>query len=255
MTFASVVVFFAGVAAGAVNSIAGGGTLISFPALLWLGRDPILANATNTVAIWPGSLAGAWGFRRELASLRRWLFLLVFPSLAGGGLGAWLLLRTPSDTFEQLVPFLILGATLLLAGQEIISRRFGALARAHEEPTPAWVTFVFVFQFLVGIYGGYFGAGIGILMLAALGLIGLTDLHQMNGLKNLLAISINGVAAVWFMVVGAVVWSDVALMAVGSILGGYVGARIARKLGRKFVRGFVVVIGLVMTIALLAKQL
>jgi hypothetical protein len=247
------VIFLAGVAAGAVNSIAGGGTLISFPALLWLGRDPILANATNTVAIWPGSLAGAYGFRRELSSLQRWLYLLVIPSFGGGALGAWLLLRTPSSTFERLVPFLILGATLLLAGQEMISRRFGALAAAHEHPTVGWVTFGFVFQFLVGLYGGYFGAGIGILMLAALGLIGLTDMHQMNGLKNLLAICINGIAAVWFVVSGAVVWSDVALMAVGSILGGYVGARIARRLGRKFVRRFVVTIGFVMTIALLLK--
>lgn len=250
---ASFVVFFAGVAAGAINSIAGGGTLVSFPALLWLGRDPILANATNTVAIWPGSLAGAFGFRRELASVRRWLLLLILPSLAGGGVGGWLLLRTPSSTFERLVPFLILGATLLLAAQEMITRKLGILARAHEEPTVGWVTFVFVFQFLVSVYGGYFGAGMGILMLAALGLIGLTDMHQMNGLKNLLAICINGIAAIYFALANAVVWSDVLLMAIGSIAGGYFGARVARRLGRKFVRGAVIAIGLVMTVALLLK--
>ena len=249
----ALLILFSGVLAGAVNSIAGGGTLISFPTLVWLGRDPIIANATNTVAIWPGSLAGAFGFRRELASVRRWLLLLIIPSLAGGALGGWLLLRTPTETFEFLVPFLILGATLLLAGQEVITRRLGIISRAHENPTKGWVIFVFAFQFLVGVYGGYFGAGMGILMLAALGLIGLTDLHQMNGLKNVLAVGINGIAAIYFALANAVVWNDVAVLAAGTILGGYLGARAARRLGRKFVRGAVVVIGLVMTVALFLK--
>jgi hypothetical protein len=244
------IILVAGVAAGAINSIAGGGTLVSFPALLWLGRDPIMANATNTVAIWPGSLAGAYGFRQELSTVRRWLLLLIIPSLAGGALGGWLLLRTPTSTFERLVPFLILGATLLLAAQEMITRRLGVLARAHENPTTGWVTFVFVFQFLVGLYGGYFGAGMGILMLAALGLIGLTDMHQMNGLKNVLAIAINGIAAIYFVFAQAVNWRDVLIMMVGTLIGGYAGARLARHLGRKFVRGFVVAIGIVMTVVL-----
>jgi uncharacterized membrane protein YfcA len=250
---ASLAVFLAGVTAGAINAVAGGGTLISFPVLLWLGRNPIAANATNTVAIWPGSLAGVIGFRRELMSVRRWLLLLVIPSFAGGALGAWLLLRTPPSTFERLVPLLILVATLLLAAQEMITRRLGFVAEAHERPTAGWVTFVFTFQFLVGIYGGYFGAGMGILMLAALGLIGLTDMHQMNGLKNLLAICINGIAAVYFMLSDSVIWGDVALMAIGSIIGGLLGARVAHRLGRKFVRGFVVAIGVVMSIALAVK--
>ena len=244
------IILAAGVAAGAINSIAGGGTLVSFPALLWLGRDPIMANATNTVAIWPGSLAGAYGFRQELATVRRWLLLLIIPSLAGGALGGWLLLRTPTSTFERLVPFLILGATLLLAAQEMITRRLGVLAQAHENPTTGWVTFVFVFQFLVGLYGGYFGAGMGILMLAALGLIGLTDMHQMNGLKNVLAIAINGIAAVYFVFAQAVNWRDVLIMMIGTLIGGYAGARTARYFGRRFVRGFVVAIGIVMTVVL-----
>lgn len=252
MTYA--IVFVAGFVAGMINSIAGGGTLISFPVLLWLGRNPIMANATNTVAIWPASLAGMVGFRRELASVQRWLLLLVIPSFAGGALGAWLLLRTPAKTFETIVPFLILGATLLLAAQEMITRRLGTVARAHENPTAGWVTFVFVFQLMVGLYGGYFGAGQGILMLAALGLIGLTDMHQMNGLKNLLAIVINGIAAIYFALSNAVVWSDVVVMATGSILGGYAGARIAHRFGRKFVRRAVVIIGLLMTVALFVKR-
>ena len=249
----SLIIVLAGVAAGIINAIAGGGTLISFPTLIWLGRDPIMANATNTVAIWPASLAAAYGFRRELSTVRRWLLLLIVPSLAGGALGSWLLLRTPVSTFERIVPFLILGATLLLAVQEMITARLGVLARAHENPTAGWVIFVFVFQLIVGTYGGYFGAGMGILMLAALGLIGLTDLHQMNGLKNVLAVCINGVAAVYFVLASAVMWRDVLTMAGGSIVGGLLGARLARRLGRKFVRAAVVVIGIVMTIALFLK--
>ena len=240
-----VVILTAAFVAGAINSIAGGGTLLSFPALVWIGRDPILANATNSVALWPGSFAGMVGFRRELADVRRWLLLLTIPSLLGGALGAILLLRTSTKTFTHLVPFLILGATLLLAAQEIITRRLQRVAQGRH-----WIVFAFVFQFFVGIYGGYFGAGMGILMLAALGLIGLTDLHQMNGLKNLLAICINGIAAVYFAISGAVLWRDAVIMAVAAIAGGYAGARIARKLGRKFVRGAVVFIGLAMTVAL-----
>ena len=246
----TLIILAAGVIAGAINSIAGGGTLVSFPTLVWLGRDPIMANATNTVAMWPGSLAGAVGFRRELSTIQRWLLLLVLPSLAGGAAGGWLLLRTPTSTFERLVPFLILGATLLLAVQEMVTRRLGSLARAHEKPTTGWVVFVFVFQFLVAVYGGYFGAGMGILMLAALGLIGMTDLHQMNGLKNVLAVAINGIAAIYFALSKAVVWPDVFVMMIGTIIGGFLGARVARKLGRKFVRAAVVVIGLVMTVVL-----
>jgi len=240
----------AGFVAGAINSIAGGGTLLSFPALMWVGRSAVIANATNTVAIWPGSLAGVFGFRHDLKRVRPWLFWLMIPSLAGGIAGAVLLLHTREKTFSRIVPFLILGATLLLAAQEVISRRLNLIAKAHAKPTAGWVVFVFVFQLLVALYGGYFGAGMGILMLAALGLIGLSDLHEMNGLKNLLAICINGVAAIYFAVAGAVDWRDVAVMAVTSILGGLTGAKLAHKLGRTFVRRAVVAIGIVMTVAL-----
>jgi uncharacterized membrane protein YfcA len=248
------IIVIAAFAAGAVNSIAGGGTLLSFPALVWIGVNPVMANATNTFALWPGSFAAMVGFRRELANVRRWLLLLTIPALLGGATGGVLLLHTSMATFTRLVPFLILGATLLLAGQELITRRLGLVARAHEKPSARWITIVIVFQFLVGIYGGYFGAGIGILILAALGLIGLTDMHEMNGLKNLLAICINGVAAIYFAWSGAVMWKDGFIMAVAAIIGGYLGARVARRLGRTFVRRSVVVIGLAMGIALFFKR-
>lgn len=247
------VIAAAALLAGGINSVAGGGTLISFPALVWIGRGAIVANATNTVAIWPGSLAGVFGFRDDLVKLPRWLLMMMIPALAGGALGAVILLKTPERTFTHLVPFLILGATILLAAQELISRKLRRFAEEHDRPSAAWIVFAFIFQFLVGIYGGYFGAGIGILMLAALGLIGLRDIHQMNALKNLLAICINGVAAIYFAAMGAVSWPDVAIMAVTSIAGGLLGARLAHRLGRRFVRAFVVAVGLFMTVALFLK--
>jgi uncharacterized membrane protein YfcA len=243
------VIVAAAFAAGLINSIAGGGTLVSFPALVWTGRDPVLANATSTVALWPASLAGAYGFRREQKGGARLFLLFGVPSLAGGVLGAVLLLRTPSQTFARLVPFLILFATLLVAVQEPISRR---LRRADEErrPTRAWWAGAGLFQFAVGVYGGYFGAGIGILMLAALGLLGFTDIHHMNAWKNILAICINGVAAVYFTASGAVIWSDVLVMTFAALAGGYAGARLAYRLGRRFVRLAVILIGLVMSVSL-----
>ena len=204
--------------------------------------------------MWPGSLAGAYGFRRELATARRWLLLLIVPSVIGGILGAWLLLRTPNATFERIVPFLILGATILLALQETVTKKLGLVAKSHENPTAGWLTFVLTFQFIVGVYGGYFGAGMGILMLAALGLIGMTDMHQMNGVKNVLAVFINGIAAVYFALASAVAWNDVLVMTAGTILGGYLGARTARRFGRAFVRIAVIVIGVVMSVALFLKM-
>ena len=243
-----VVVFGAAVAGGGVNAIAGGGTLITFPTLLWLGRNPVLANASNTLGLLPGTVVGAIGFRAELARSRAWVALLVVPSLVGGIAGAVLLLRTPTSTFEAIVPWLILAATLLLALQEPLSARL----RRHEaiRLPPAWKALAVLFQFAVGVYGGYFGAGIGILMLAALGLLGMTDLHQMNGVKNLLAAAINGIAIVWFIASGAILWRDALVMMAGAALGGWASSRLAYRLGRKAVRRVVVAIGLAMAVAL-----
>jgi uncharacterized protein len=250
------VVFIAAFVAGLINSVAGGGTLVTFPTLVWIGRDPIVANVTSTVALWPGSLGGMLGFRRELSGSRQWMLLLAAPSVVGGLVGAVLLLRTPSRTFAAIVPYLILFATLLFALQESITRvlrRASAGVGAAATPGGAWWIGAALFQFLVAVYGGYFGAGIGILMLAALGLLGLTDIHTMNGLKNFFAVCINLVAAGYFVVWGSVHWPDAVVMAAGAISGGYGGASLARRLGRPFVRRCVVVIGLVMGISLLFR--
>ena len=237
-------------AAGLINSIAGGGTLVSFPALIWTGRDAVLANATSTVALWPASVAGAYGFRREMEGGRRWLLLFGAPSLLGGVLGAALLLRTPPGLFARLVPYLILFATLLIALQDPIARRLRTGGAEEENPSRGWQAGAAAFQFFVGVYGGYFGAGIGILMLAALGLLGFSDIHRMNALKNILALGINGVAAALFVFAGAVNWSDVLVMTFAAIAGGYCGARLAYRLGRRFVRLAVILIGLLMGFSL-----
>jgi uncharacterized membrane protein YfcA len=244
----ALILFVAGFVAGAINSIAGGGTLVSFPTLVWLGRDPIIANATNAVALWPGSIAAIAGFRGELWQVRRWMPFLGVPSVIGGVIGAVLLLMTPSDAFARIVPFLILFATALFALQAPIMR---ALHHAPREPVVSWWSGTVLFQLAVAIYGGYFGAGIGILMLASLGLSGFTDLHEMIALRNFAALCINGVAAMYFVARGAVNWPDAIVMTVGQIVGGYGGATLARRLGRPVIRRAVIAIGIAMGLSLL----
>ena len=250
----SAVAFGAAFIAGAINSVAGGGTLVSFPALIWLGLPSVTANATSTVAIWPGSLGSMWGYRRELREAQPGMLALVAPSLIGGIIGAWLLRFTPPAVFDKLVPFLILFATLLFMLQEPIQRKLKN-SSTSEPHGPSWMAGAVLFQFLIALYGGYFGAGIGILMLAALSILGLTDIHQMNGLKNFFALCINGVAALYFVWSNMVYWPDVLVMAIGAIAGGVGGAGVARKLGRTAVRRIVIGIGFGMALSLLIKLL
>jgi uncharacterized membrane protein YfcA len=238
--------------AGAINSVAGGGTLVTFPMLmLVLGRSlpdeqaAVLANTTSTVALWPGSLGGMWGYRREFAGTGRWMRWLLAPSLVGGIIGAVLLVTLPAESFKLLVPWLILTATLLFLSQPSIARWMD-IGHAHAEPSPSTKVAIIAFQFFVAIYGGYFGAGIGILMLSALAMTGLGDIHRMNALKTLFGTLING-AAVAVFVCGKIEWRYVAPMAVASILGGFVGAASARRLDRNLVRSIVVAIGLVLS--------
>ena len=244
-------VFLAACAGGAINSVAGGGTLLTVPTLIWLGVPAINANATSTVALWPGSLSGAWGFRREMQHADPRVYALVVPSLIGGLAGAILLKRTPPDLFERLIPALILFATVLFMVQEPLQRRFNLTALHHARSH--WLSWTMLFQLIVGIYGGYFGAGIGIMMLAALSLMGHTDIHQMNGLKNLLAVAINGIAMVYLMFTDLIRWDDALLMAVGAIVGALIGAGTARRVGRNAVRHTVVAVGLVMALSMFLR--
>jgi len=246
----------AGAVAGAMNALAGGGTMVSFPALVLFGVPPTIANATSTVALLPGALSSLAGYWPEVRSHRAWLTTLLLPSLAGGAIGSLLLLRTPEPLFARLAPALLLFATLLFAVQ---SRRGGAATGAAPEtvaPAPgrgwriAWVA-----QLLVSVYGGFFGAGIGILMLAILGLLGLRNIHAMNGLKNFFGACINGVAATIFVVSGAVRWSAALPLLAGSVVGGYFGARLGRFVGQRRARQAVVAIGVAVTLVLIWKQI
>jgi len=247
----------ASIVAGAVNSIAGGGSLITFPVLVWLGREPILANATNTVSLAPGSIAALYGFRRDLAGLRQWAVAGSGPSLVGGVLGALLLLQTPSPVFAWLVPWLIFFATLLFALSGPITaaarRRAGHTGPTDGIPRQPWRPSVLGYQLLVSIYGGYFGAGIGIMMLAGLALSGFTAIHPMIALRNFYAICINGVAALYFVARGAVDWPDALVLTAGQITGGWAGARIGRRLPAAAVRAVVITVGAAMAISLLVK--
>jgi uncharacterized protein len=245
--------FASAFAAGAINSVAGGGTLLSFPTLIWLGLNSVAANATSTVAIWPGSLGGMWGYRKDLRTADRRMLALTAPSLVGGISGALLLRLTPPSIFDAVVPFLILFATILFMVQETVQRMFKTGEARHE--SKKWLAGAILFQFFVALYGGYFGAGIGILMLGALSILGLTDIHQMNGLKNFFALCINGVAAIYFIVARMVEWPYVLVMAVGAIAGGYGGAGLARRLGRTAVRRVVIGIGFAMAVSLFVKWL
>jgi len=261
--------------AGVMNAIAGGGTILTFPVLLWLGESAITANATSTVALLPGAIGSIPGYRREVRTHGAWLRTFALPSVLGGATGSVLLLRTPERAFAHLAPLLILFATILFMFQGLVARwmaRRAALAAAADvaieiappplamPPSPqrglpagrqlaAWL-----FQFAVAVYGGYFGAGIGIIMLAVLGFMGLTDIHAMNGLKNFFGMCINGVAALYFVARGAVDWPAALVMALGALLGGYSGARLARRLGRDKARVAVIVIGLSIAGLLLWQQ-
>ena len=244
--FHAVAVLLAGFCGGAVNAVAGGGTNLSFPALLWLGLPPVTANATSAVALWPGSLSGALGFRRALRAIdRRWWWLLL-PSVAGGILGAVLLVEGPPRAFAAAAPWLVLGSTLLFAVEPALRRSIPTLAEHHS------LLLAHVAQLVIAVYGGYFGAGIGILMLASLGLSGVEDLAQATGLKNLLAFAIKGAAVVYLALGGAVVWTVAAVMAVGALAGGWAGAHLAQRLPQRALRAAIVVLGMLMTIATFA---
>jgi hypothetical protein len=242
---------------GAINSIAGGGTLLTFPALLSAGLPAVTANATSTVALVPGSLSAFWGYRREVRGEGRLLAAMALPSLVGGVLGAVAADRVGDETFGRLAPLLVLAATLLFMGQEPLRR----WSRAAPHPDDAHrrearhLLAIGAFQLVVALYGGFFGAGMGILMLAALGVLGLTDIHRMNGLKNLAGVCINGLAALTFALAGRVEWGIAGFMVVGGVAGGYTGARLAQRVGQVVVRRMVVAIGLGISAALFVRLL
>jgi uncharacterized membrane protein YfcA len=245
-------------AAGVMNSVAGGGTLLTFPALLGAlsplgGEAAVVANATSTVALVPGSLAGAWGYRNEMRAARRWTLMLIPPSLIGGGIGTLLVTRLDPHIFVTLVPWLILTAVLLFLIQPAVTR---LTHQVHAAPKSArTVAFVMLFQFLVAVYGGYFGAGIGILMLSSLALMGVPNVHQMNAVKTFLGFCINGVSVVIFVLERKVFWYYAPIMIAAAILGGYLGARVGRRVPPDIMRWVIIAIGLGLAVYFFREQL
>jgi uncharacterized protein len=241
----SLFLFAAAFFGGALNAVAGGGSFIALPALLYAGVGPVAANATTTLALWPGSVSSAVAYRREIKALERWLAALGGVSLAGGLVGGMLLVRTSDASFMRLLPWLMLLAAVTFTCGDRIASRFGR-GRSGGDPrvTPA----ALAVQFLIATYGGYFGGGIGILMLAALALAGMTDIHRMNGVKSVLAVAINGVALAEFVLHGVIAWGPGLIMIAGGIAGGYLGAAVARRISGRIVRGFIVVIAWTMTV-------
>nr|WP_246385299.1 sulfite exporter TauE/SafE family protein [Armatimonas rosea] len=244
-------VFAASFVAGGVNSVAGGGTLLTFPVLLAGGLDSIVANATNSAGLAPGALASFLGYRKELAGLKQLMLPLALIALLGATIGALLLLATPTKIFDRLIPFLILAATLLFAFQDQL-KKLGKRPASSGELDKITLTVGF-FLLGVAVYGGYFGAGIGILTLAALGMLGMTEIHRMNGLKTIFTGGLNVVASVVLMLKGKVDFPIMGVMIVGAMLGGWLAVGVARKLGAGNVRKLVIAIGVVLSVQTLLR--
>ena len=255
----ALLLFAAALLGGGLNSVAGGGSFITFPALLFVGSGlpaewAKIANATSTIALWPGTVGSVLAYRNELQRNRQLLLVMGACSLIGGLAGALLLVRTPASTFNLLVPWLLLLAALLFSFGNALTRRLRARLghQAGSAMVSVWV--IALLQMVIAIYGGYFGGGIGIMMLASLALMGMDGIHAMNAIKTLLASLINGVAVVAFIASGIVSWPHAAVMIVGGIAGGFGGASLARRLPPARVRRFVMVVAYTMTLYFFLKQ-
>lgn len=250
------IIFGAGMTAGLMNAVAGGGTIVTFPALIFAGIGSIPANATSTIALLPGAFSQAVGYRKNIPAVRKWIRMFALASLVGGFLGGILLVRTPPKVFDWLVPFLILAATVLFTAQNFFKRFFvGQNTGPKTEHGPGWIAGAIAFQFAVAIYGGYFGAGIGILMLATLGMLGVGNIHEMNTVKSVLGFLINVIAAIYFVMSGLVRWEAAGVMAVGAAIGGFSGAHFAQRIPQQAVRHLITAIGAILTLVMFVKQM
>jgi uncharacterized protein len=234
-------------AGGALNSVAGGGTFLAFPALLLAGVPAVSANATCTFALWPGGVASAYAYRRDFDAPRQLIWLLAVTSVFGGAFGAYLLLHTPNEAFEKLIPPLLLFASIVFTFSGWINRQLRQRWSRPHALHPATLVLSAGIQLAISIYGGYFGAGIGILMIAAWSALGFGNIHGVNGLRSLLGSSINGIALLMFLLAHAVAWGPGILMALGAVATGYFGAAYARRLPPLLVRRIVLGIAWAMT--------
>lgn len=227
----------ASILAGAINSVGGGGSFVLFPTLIFTGTPPLMANSTNAIALWPGTGAAAIGYARDINVTRQTMLVLAITSVLGAAVGALLLLMTPEDKFAEAVPWILLVATLIFT----FGRRLLGAPRARPIAIGA------LLQFLTAIYGGYFGGGMGILMLATFSVIGMDQVHSMNGLRSILAAIINGVAMIAFVVAAKIAWTPALVTAIGASLGGYVGASVARRIEPAIIRCVVLILAWGMT--------
>lgn len=248
MWFDILLLCVAGVFGGVLNSIAGGGSFITFPALLFVGVPPVSANATNTFASCSGYLSGAYAFRRDLAAHRDELTRYIGVSLLGGAAGAWLLLQTPEAVFREAIPWLLLFATLLFATGARLNRLFARLAGRYRHASLLGRGLLWLLLLGICVYGGFFNAGLGIIVLSYLALAGFRDIHVMNGLKLLVSSAVSLVAIVLFIVDGAIAWYEGSAVLVGTLVGGYVAASVSRRFSQHLVRGFVILAGAAMTV-------
>lgn len=246
--------FAAAVAGGAMNAVAGGGTLVTFPTLLFFGTPALAANATSTLALVIGTSGGIYGYRRHVEAVRPWLRQFVPVSLAGGLMGGILLTRTSNQAFAKLVPFLILFATVLFVLQGALRRlaKFDGSEASAGKSQAIWGAILF--QFAVAVYGGYFGAGIGILMLASLGFVGLSNIHQMNTLKTILGSLINLVAAAWFIFAGLIHWPKAWVMTAGAVTGYFLGSLYSQRVPQRRVRQIITAIGFILSAVTFYQQ-
>lgn len=238
--------FVAACLAGGINAVAGGGTILTFPALIAFGMPSIQANATSTLALLVGIIGSLYGYRSHLPAARPWLKAFAPVSIVGGLLGAWLLTRTSEKFFDQLVPFLIFFATVLFLSNNMI-RRLAGIEAVSAGGSPAGTVAAVLLQLGVAVYGGYFGAGIGILMLATMGLLGLHHIHEMNAIKTILSALINVVAATYFVVAGLIVWPQAIVMTAGATIGYFLSSHYAQKIPQRHVRGLVGIIGIALS--------
>jgi uncharacterized membrane protein YfcA len=246
----TIFLFFTAVISGVLNAVAGGGSFISFPALLGIGMPAVQANATNTVALWPGLAASASAYLKRLNLPRRFLVPLLLTSVVGGWAGALLLLKTPQHTFLHLIPWLLLGGTTLFAFGNKIRAIAGKTGTVDDLRKTSWraITMVSIAEILVATYGGYFGAGIGFMILGMLTAIGMRDIHAMSAIRTLLAAVINAAAVVTFILSRAVFWPHCVVMIAGALAGGWFGAHYAQKADPRKVRGVVIAIGMTMSV-------
>ena len=245
----AILLFFAAAIAGTLNAMAGGGSFVSFPALLFTRVPAVTANATNTVALWPGLAASAVAYSKRLRAPKRLMVPLLVTSVAGGWAGALLLLRTPQHTFLRLVPWLLLGGTLLFAFGNKIRAIAGRAAIVEDLRRLSWpaITVTSFLELLLAVYGGYFGAGIGFVTLGMLTALGMRDILAMGAIRTLLAAAINAAAVLTFILAGAVLWPQCVVMTAGALSGGWFGAHYAQKADPRKMRFVVIIIGLVMS--------